>query len=481
MSDLDKNTLNRKALISGVFFVATQLVVRGISFIVTPIYTRLVSTAQYGEIRVYESWLLILVPIFSLSLYRSVERAKYDFEDDFDGYCSAAQTLSYVSITGFLLVISLFFRDAFMKFCEMNGFMYVFMACYVFAYTSTMFYQKKEKQMLRYRQATKITGWTMIPAMLLSIVLLYWAGKNGYQDQLVEVRIAGFYAPQIVGGLLVAFLIWQSGRATVNLKYWKYALAYSLPLIPELLSIQVMNQSDKIMIKKLTGGYETGIFSLATTVSFIIWIVEDAVWYAWLPWLYEKLDRGEKEDAKRPWTYLMALFGYISWCLVMVAPELILILGGSKYDEAKYLVAPMLCGVLFKFFSYSYTAIENFYKKTTYVAIGTTSVMVVNVVLNYVCIQRFGYQAAAYTTAASYFLLIIIQGLLEKKVTGQWLMPLSKMVLAAGVIFVINLLSVYTYRFPWFVRYAILLASAAAALKLLLPFSKELIKQLKRK
>ena len=93
-----KKELNRKAAIAGAFYVFAQLFVRGITFIVTPIYSRLVSQAQYGEIRVYESWLLIMVPLMSLCLYRSVERAKFDFPDSFEEYVSSAQTLSYLTI-----------------------------------------------------------------------------------------------------------------------------------------------------------------------------------------------------------------------------------------------------------------------------------------------------------------------------------------------------------------------------------------------
>lgn len=95
--------------------------------------------------------------------------------------------------------------------------------------------------------------------------------------------------------------------------------------------------------------------------------------------------------------------------LVLFAPEIILILGGKKYADAIWLIAPMVTGTLFRFYSYSYTAIQNFHKKTKFVAISTVSVMFLNVFLNYVGIRAFGYQAAAYTTAFSYLVLMIMQ------------------------------------------------------------------------
>ena len=89
-------SLNRKAVKSGIYFVVSQILIRGITFITTPVFTRLLSTEQFGEIRVYESWLQIAVPIMSLCLWKSVERAKYDMRDEFDAYTSSTQSLSNI-------------------------------------------------------------------------------------------------------------------------------------------------------------------------------------------------------------------------------------------------------------------------------------------------------------------------------------------------------------------------------------------------
>ena len=102
-------SLNRRAVKSGFFFVVSQILVRGISFITTPVYTRLLSTEQFGQIRVYESWLQIAVPVMSLCLWKSVERAKYDMRERFDAYTSSVQNLSYISIA-FMIGICMLFK-----------------------------------------------------------------------------------------------------------------------------------------------------------------------------------------------------------------------------------------------------------------------------------------------------------------------------------------------------------------------------------
>lgn len=322
---------------------------------------------------------------------------------------------------------------------------------------------------------------TMIPATVLSIFLLYVGGITGKQNQLVNLRVIGFYTPQIIGGFAVALLMWKQGRLCLKKEYWKYAVSFSLPLIPEMLSIQIMNQSDKIMIQKMVDEHSAGLFALGTTVSFIIWIIEDSVWNAWLPWLYEKMSRCETGEIREPWMKIVHIFAYISWMLVALAPEIVLILGGKKYYDSIYLIAPMVTGTLFRFFSYCYTAVQNYHKRTQYVALGTVVAMLINIVLNYICIIAFGYQAAAYTTAVSYFLLMIIQGYLEKKITGERIAPLSQMTLLSIVFFGVNIITMIMFKWKWYVRYMVVLVVTVMMIKRMWTFTQQLLRQMKRR
>lgn len=465
---MQNSKLNKLALKAGVFYIVGQLFIRGITFLTTPVYTRLLSKAQYGEIRVYESWLLIMVPVMSLCLWRSVDRAKYDMGERYNEYVSSVQSLSYLSILSFFGV-SLIFRTPLQKFWGMTDMMFFMAFLYVFGYTSILFMQRREKQMMRYKASIFITTVTIVPATLFSIALIYWGRVEGRLDELVELRVWGFYVPQVVGGLIVAVLLWAQGRKFIQKKYWKYALSYSLPLIPEALSIQIMNQADKIMIQFLVGYEYTGIFALGTTISFIIWIVEDSVWNAFLPWMYEKISQGETGDIEKPWTVLMHGFGMMSWFLVALAPEIVSVLGSREYHMAVFLITPMVTGTLLRFYSYIYTAIQNYHKKTAYVAAGTIVTMVINVILNYVCILRFGYMAAAYTTAASYFILLVMQGYLEKKVTGRRVIALKKSTVISAAYFGLNLVTMLLFEVQWYARYAAVLAAAVLAVKWMLP------------
>ena len=174
-------------------------------------------------------------------------------------------------------------------------------------------------------------------------------------------------------------------------------------------------------------------------------------------------------------------FGIISWLLVMLTPEIVLILGGQKNMAAIWVISPMITGTLFRFFSYSYTAIQNYYKKTTYVAFGTILAMIVNVCLNYICILKFGYRAAAYTTAASYAFLLIFQGWQEMKITGRQIVPLKTTLKLAVLFLILNLVSMFSYRFPFYVRYILVIAGSLYVVKAVMPQFLSILKNVRKK
>lgn len=479
MSDHKNKSLNKLAFKAGIFYIISQLFVRGVTFLMTPVFARLLSQEQYNQYKIYESWLLIFLPVMSLCLWRSVERAKYDVKEKFNEFVSSVHFLSYISITVFFILF-LIFREPLQKFCSMTDFTMIIAFLYTYAHTSIYYFQRREKQMMRYKASTSFTAATVIPSTLISVLVVVLGKSHGYSDHLVELRIGGYFIPMVIGGFAVAVLLTAQGRKLIHLDYWKYALTFSLPLIPEVLSIQIMNQADKLMVTSMVGDLSGSIFAMATVVSYIIWILEDSVWNAWLPWMYEKMARGEGRDIQQYWHILMHVFGFISFGLVLFAPEIILILGGKKYHDSIYLIAPMVTGTLFRFYSYSYTAIQNFHKKTRFVAISTVFSMILNVILNYACILLFGYQAAAYTTAFCYLVLMCLQACMEKRLTGEQLIPLKNTLTISCGYFVLSMAPMLLFERPGYIRYIIAVCLVPIGLNHLLPQINLVMKALKK-
>ena len=106
--------------------------------------------------------------------------------------------------------------------------------------------------------------------------------------------------------------------------------------------------------------------------------------------------------------------------------------------------------------------------------------MFLNVFLNYVCILLFGYQAAAYTTAFCYLVLLVMQALMEKHISGKQLIPLGNTLKVSCGYFLLCLLTMISFGFGSLVRFLI----AAVTLPLLgrhfLPQLKSILKNFRK-
>ena len=451
MSALPSKTNNsergRLALKAGAWYLVSQFIIRGLTFLTTPIFTRLLTTDEYGIVRVYESWMDMLLPVFGLCIYQNMSRAKLDYEGEYYEYHSSVQTLILL-FCAFLAGLLLIFRRTAESLLSMNTLMLVIMLCFLPMNSSTATYQNREKQLLHYRSNVLVMALVAVPATLISIAAVWYFKTHSPETNLADVRIWSFYIPQIVVGAAISVIVFVRGRFTVKLSHWGYALKYSLPLIPHLLSMYVLSQCDKLMIKRICGDTPAAIFSLAVTLQYVLYVVIDAVEGSWVPWLFEKLNERDADTAasrerhnktiKKPFTAMIFGAAGISLIIQLAAPELIAVLGGPDYADARYIVAPLLLCTLFAFCSRLYVSIEKYRKKTLLTAVCTMAVAAINVPLNYVFIKKYGYIAAAYTTAFCYMLLLLMHAavarLLLKEDCIKLVLPLC-VVLCCGAAF----------------------------------------------
>ncbi len=463
MSKYNKNELNKLALKAGTFYLIAEFLIRGVSFLLTPVFTRLVDTAQFGRLNIYDSWMNIIPSVMTLGLAASVTRAKFDYEEDYDTFLSSVLFLS-LALSVFFSLFFLIFRPIISDFLELSPFLFFTILIYAPTVIAFGFYKTREIVCLRYWRVITLTMITALPATVGSIILLYFGNRTGQDSYLVELRVLGAYYPFVIVGIIAAFLLLRRGNGLIRPAYWKYALAYSLPLVPETLSIQIMNQSDKFMIQKMIGSVEAGLFSLATTISYIVWIIREAIWSAWQPWMFEKLKQKDEDEIEKYWLLLAGGMSLLVVMLVLVTPELTLLFGGKRYEEAIYLVAPTLLSVLFAFFGYIYRAVQSYELHTEKVALGTVTAMLLNVLLNYMGIRLIGYSAAAYTTAISFLFLMIFQAILEKRTVGRRLISLRKMLLLSTAVSVCSLGAMGLFHVHWLVRWGICMIFGVAVI-----------------
>ena len=113
---------------------------------------------------------------------------------------------------------------------------------------------------------------------------------------------------------------------------------------------------------------------------------------------------------------------------------------------------PIAAGVFLTSVSNMYSNLLIYHKKTNYIMYSSTIAAIVNLILNFICINIFGYMAAAYTTLVAYIVLAGAQVIFARKVhleeTGNKSVYNDKAVLFMAILTIIAaLFGLVLYRY----------------------------------
>ena len=86
---------SNKVLKSGLWYIISNIMIRAVGIITSPIYTSLLKPEEKVLADNFNAYVSIFTTVTCLCLIYSVGRAKLDFPDDFDGYVSAIRTFSF--------------------------------------------------------------------------------------------------------------------------------------------------------------------------------------------------------------------------------------------------------------------------------------------------------------------------------------------------------------------------------------------------
>ena len=150
------------------------------------------------------------------------------------------------------------------------------------------------------------------------------------------------------------------------------------------------------------------MYSVAYSCGMIISVMWAAINGAWSPWAYEQMDSKQFDILKKAEKYLVAVWGIFVFVVMLFGPELLLFMGGEKYVDAKNVIPPVMAAYGIQAIYTFYCNIEIYSKKQKYIAINTSIVSIINIILNYYYIYKIGYIAAAFTTLLGYILMLVM-------------------------------------------------------------------------
>lgn len=381
------------------WFMFCNLFQKGISFITIPIFTRIMTAEEYGSYALFCSWESVLTIFVTLNLsYQVFNNGMVKFSNDKDGYTTSMVGLTFVSfvIWGSIILI---FKNWFGTILQLDE-RYILLLLFDMLFLAvTGLWIVRQRYDFKYKGLSVIAVASSVLNPLLGIILVF-----NMSD-----KVLGRCLSIVIANLLIVIITYtellKCNRKHINLAYWKYALKLDIPLIPHYLSMVLLNNSDRIMIGRFCGGSYTAFYSIANNASMVMNIIVSSINSSFNPWLYQQLKEKNYNKIKEVSRYIVILVAFVSVLPIIFAPEIISILGSTEYMSAVSIM-PILACCIFLIYVYTlFSNVEMFFEKTKYTMYGSLSATAINIVLNYIFIQKFGYKAAAYTTFFCYMLL----------------------------------------------------------------------------
>lgn len=432
-------------------FFFSSVVTSGIAYITTPVYTRILTTDEYGQVSVFLTWLQLfgIVAMFCLSM-GVFNNGMVDFPDRRDEYSFSILILS--NIITILFTIFLFSVYPLIKPIIGMSHSLLFLMTVIFLFQPAYnFWVARQRYEYKYKF---VVFWAIINALISPSIAIIACIYHSPGDRLYP-RLFGAEVPLIV--VYIAFHVYLGRKANfeIDKSFWKPALMFNLPLIPHYLSSYLLNSSDKIMISRLVSDSATAYYSVAYSVAAVAFIFWGAVNGSLIPYTYEKCKEKDFKGISNVVVPILMIFALFCLLIIMLAPEVVAIMATKSYQEAIYVIPPIIGGVFFQVQYYIYANVVYYYKRPKYLMYASVIATVLNIALNYCFIKQFGYLAAGYTTLICFIVQAAIDYFAMRKVVKEDVYNMKYVSLLSITVIIVALISNTVYDYP-LIRYGII-------------------------
>lgn len=446
------------------WFMLCTVLQKGISMITMPIFTRIMSPEHYGVVSVYNAWYGIIAIFATLNLSAGVfNKAMIKYEEDKENYMSAMLGLSGTATIS-LSLIYLICPSVWEHTLQMPRVLIVTMLITYFFEAAFDLWAVYERFHYHYKKLVAVTIGTSVLGSMVSIIIVMNVQDKG---------VARIVSTALIQSAIYAIIYYRTVRKShklFNRKYWGFALKFNVPLIPHYLSMTVLGQSDRIMISNMVGSSQAAIYGVAHNISTLMTIITNAISGSYVPFVYRSMRDKKYSDIKRITNYLLIVVAVCCMMILLFGPEIIKFFAPKEYYSARWVVPPISISIYFIFLYQLFGNIEFYFEKTKFVMIASCVGAVANIALNYICIAKFGFVAAAYTSLLCYILFSVMHYLFSRMVLEKnqidvyQLYDLKGVGIISGGLILCMLVCTMVYDIV-LVRYGLILIIAYIAIK----------------
>lgn len=368
------------------------------------------------------------------------------FKEDEKMFTSSLQGLN-LALCVVWTIIYLLFRGFWNNLLSLTTVQMLAMLVMVWSTAAFTFWMTTQRNQFKYRGLVIVTLIVSVLKPLVGILFVIYA------EDKVTARILGLALVEVIcyTGFFVSQM--RKGGVFYSGKYWKYAILFNLPLLPHYLAGTILSGADRIMIQKMVSDSAAGIYTLAYSVALIMNMVKDSLNKTISPYLYQRIREKDYKSMPKAIYPALIVIAIANLLLISFAPEIITLFAPKKYLEAIYVIPPVAMSVYVQFLYLCFAPFEFYFEKRIWTTIGTLTSATLNLLLNYIFIQLYGYVAAGYTTLVCYTINSLMHYYFMREVCKTYLddiRPYSPKILLAITLgfFALGFLYIPTYAHP---------------------------------
>ena len=396
-------------------YTIASLINAGIPFLLLPVLTSYLTPEEYGLLAIIQIFIVFTIPFVSINISNILQLEYHHLEKkDFSVLVSSILLIPIISIF-IVLLIFLLSESIINTFLNISLVWLLIIPLIAFMQvlpqTILSLYQISERPM-DYGKYQILLALINLLLTICFVVLL----KLGWEGRVLAILLS--YA---IFTLISIVLLFRMNLITfqVEIKYIKEALRLGLPLIIHVVSGALFMMSDRLFISYYLGNSEVGIYAVGAQVAMIALIVQQSFNQAWVPYLFKHLKTNTYENDVK-----IVKISYIAFGFFLILPILVYFMSvpifsfliNDKYIDSIQYVFWVALG--FSFLG-MYKVVTNyiFYEKRTGIlSLLTFSSLVLNFILNYVFIHKFGTIGVAYATAVTISVFFIIVFFIANKI-----------------------------------------------------------------
>ena len=394
-----------------------ELLRSSLSFLLLPLYTRLLTPADYGILGVMVPVYSLLGILMALGLPAAMLRFYFDHDDE-EARARYVSTVSAAMISSGLLIglvmtaLGPWLFGLLLPNVSFNP--YVLLVVWNAALSTislapmTLF---RARQQAQYFILFTLVDFLLNTSLILFLVAGQRQGALGsLRGQLLSAALMA--VPSLWILLRTAALGRINGHSLGRVLSWEAlrpSLLFGLPLLPNLLGTWVLNVSDRIVLDSLVSKEAVGLYTLGYQFGILLNLISVALNNAWTPFFYQNAGERKNDTMLGTFiTYQTLLFTLLALAIALLGREAIEIIAAPAFWPA-YQVTPWIAlGYLARFLVFFPVNGLLFRKRPQWMAVATLLAAAANITLNLLLVPRFGIMAAAFNTFAAFLLLLAL-------------------------------------------------------------------------